>query len=283
MPVEINEKTSQLDKRVYNLALAYLRQFSELGVTEALIKKYLNYSSIGSRPNTIPEIFYRLLESAQNANMKAGVIGKAVGGVRVLGGVTNNFDPSEILLKYEGKPDILLEDIISKLKPKGSIRKTNRSIWPKYCQTIIASAKFLSQFSSIEKFYQWVDLLESNNLSRPALPLIISREIPGFGFALACDFLKELGYVNFGKPDVHIKDIFKGIGFSPDNATDYEVFKVIIRIATNVGVSPYNVDKLFWLIGSGYFYDDLNIGKNGRVREIDKKEFISLCKNKLNL
>jgi hypothetical protein len=25
-------------------------------------------------------------------------------------------------------------------------------------------------------------------------------------------------------------------------------------MASNVGVTPYNVNKLFWLIGSGYFY-----------------------------
>jgi len=29
--------------------------------------------------------------------------------------------------------------------------------------------------------------------------------------------------------------------------------------------TPYDVDKLFWLIGSGSFYDDPQIGKNGRI------------------
>jgi len=29
--------------------------------------------------------------------------------------------------------------------------------------------------------------------------------------------------------------------------------------------TPYDVDKLFWLSGSGSFYDDPQIGKNGRI------------------
>jgi len=56
-------------------------------------------------------------------------------------------------------------------------------------------------------------------------------------------FLKELGYVNFANPDVYLKDIFKGIGlFSPKN-NDYQIFKTIIRVAHNVGTTPYNVDN----------------------------------------
>ena len=32
------------------------------------------------------------------------------------------------------------------------------------------------------------------------------------------------------------------------------VFKAIVRVARNVDVTPYAVDKVFWLIGSGNFY-----------------------------
>ncbi len=38
--------------------------------------------------------------------------------------------------------------------------------------------------------------------------MLLGREINGFGFALSCDFLKELGYEDFPKPDVHLRDIF---------------------------------------------------------------------------
>jgi hypothetical protein len=90
-----------------------------------------------------------------------------------------------------------------------------------------------------------------------------------------------LGYENFSKPDVHLKDIFQGIGLCPWGSTDYEVFKAVARVARNAGVTPYNVDKLFWLIGSGYFYDDPQIGHNGRTGD-RKKEFIEVCRAKLD-
>ena len=55
---------------------------------------------------------------------------------------------------------------------------------------------------------------------------------------------------------MHVKDIFGGLGLSAEGAGDYEVFKAVGRLARNAGVTPYNADKLFWLVGSGYFYDD---------------------------
>lgn len=111
--------------------------------------------------------------------------------------------------------------------------------------------------------------------------MLLDQEIDGFGFALACDFLKELGYVNFAKPDVHIRDIFKALDLCPAKVNDYLLFKAIIRVAKNANFTPYNADKLFWLIGSGYFYDDQHIGKKGRIGS-RKFEFIQYAKRKLN-
>jgi hypothetical protein len=51
------------------------------------------------------------------------------------------------------------------------------------------------------------------------------------------------------------------------------VFKAVARVASNVDVTPYNVDKLFWLIGSGNFYGNPEIGNNGKIGK-RKKQFI---------
>jgi hypothetical protein len=110
--------------------------------------------------------------------------------------------------------------------------------------------------------------------------MLLAQEIDGFGFALACDFLKGLGYENFAKPDVHIKNIFWALGLCPVDSSDYEIFKAVVRMAGNARVTPYNVDKLFWLIGSGYFHDDRYIGKNGKIGS-RKKEFIGMAQPRL--
>ena len=73
------------------------------------------------------------------------------------------------------------------------------------------------------------------------------------------------------------QDIFWAIGLSPFGANDYEVFTAVARVARNADVTPYNADKLFWLIGSGYFYHDPDIGKIGG----HKKAFIEVAKARL--
>ncbi len=236
-----------LDKAAYDLAKDFLvRLGGEKGVTPELVEKYLHLGK-AARPRTIAALYERVLESAQNANMKAGVIGGSIGGVGKLGPVLCGFEPSLILEKYRSGWEGVLDEVVAQLKPRGSVRRTARSIWPSYCRTILSGARLLSRFSSADDFYGWVDFFDEDERARPALPLLLAEEIEGIGFALACDFLKELGYENFSKPDVHVKEIFWAIGLSPYVTSDYEMFRAVARVARNANVTPYNVDKLFWL------------------------------------
>ena len=142
------------------------------------------------------------------------------------------------------------------------MRRTTKSLWPRFCKTIVSGAAFLSQFNEASEFYSWVNFFDRDDKARASLPMLLSYEIDGLGFPLACDFLKELGYIKFGKPDVHLKKIFVALNLAAKE-DDYQVFKAIIRVAEHVGVTPYNVDKLFWLIGSGNFYlDGLEVGRH---------------------
>ncbi len=271
--------SSALDKAAYNLAKGFLLKSSVKGVTPELVEKYLHLDKT-TRPRTLAGLYQRVLESAQNANMKAGVIGGSIEGVDKLGPVLCDFDPALVLEKYPSGWEGVLDGIVGQLKPRGSVRRTPRSIWPCYCRTILSAAKFWSQFSSADDFYGWADFFDGDERARPALPMLLAQEIEGLGFALACDFLKELGYENFSKPDVHVKDIFWAVGLSPWGTGDYEVFKAVARVARNAGVTPYNVDKVFWLIGSGYFYEDSDLGNGGRTGS-RKAEFIELARTEL--
>ena len=271
---------SALDRAAYNLAKGFLVQSGmEKGVTPELIEKYLHLDKT-ARLRTVAGLYERVLDSAQNANMGAGVIGGSIGGVYRLGPVLCDFEPKQVLERYTSGWEGILDEIEARLKPRGSVRRGPRSLWPRFCRTILSGAKFLSQFSSAEDFYSWVDFFDGDERARPALPTLLEKEIDGFGFALACDFVKELGYENFSKPDVHVKDIFWALGLSPWGTSDYEVFKAVARVARNVGVTPYNADKLFWLIGSGNFYEDRDVGKEGKIGG-RKKEFIKVAQMEL--
>lgn len=271
-------KQSKYDRKAYKLAKSYLLNLKE--VTPRILKKYLRPCATTSKPDSINDIYKQLLESAQNANMKPSIIGNSINGIGSLKYILFNFNPKKVLKQYTSY-EVILDSIIFNLMPTGEIRRTSQSIWPKYCQSILSAAKFISQFKTANEFYQWINNFYQDDRARPALPMLIANEIDGLGFALACDFLKELGYENFAKPDVHIKDIFIELKLCSAKANGYQIFKAILRVAKNSHVTPYNVDKIFWLIGSGNFYDDRQIGKNGRIGS-HKKEFINYALLELN-
>ncbi len=255
----------ELDRSAYKLAKGYLLGFQNIGLTESLLEEYLNPSLDSLRAPDISSIYYRLLDSAQNRGMSSGVIGGAIGGIDRLGVILCSFKPAEVSRKYGLDWQQVLDDIEQQLQPRGQFRRTPRSIWPLFCRTTTSGALYLSQFHSADEFYGWVDIFAKDDRVRPALPMLLSFEIEGFGFPLACDFLKELGYFDFGKPDVHVKAIFKGLGLVDNDTDDYRVFKAITRVAYNQGVTPYNVDKLFWLVGSGFLYNHRHLGSGGRI------------------
>ncbi|WKT60071.1 hypothetical protein Q2E61_14330 [Microbulbifer thermotolerans] len=259
--------------RVYKIAYSFLVERVPAENANAIVDSYLELKDSSSEPVHLKEIFRRILGSAQNSNMKAGVIGESIDGFDNLGKALFSFNHKKTLAQFKGNPDSLLDHIVATLKPRGKIRRERRSIWPKYCKTILSVAEFLTQFKNGNEFYDWANSMYKNKHSMPALPLVLAAEIEGIGYPLACDFLKELGFVGYGKPDVHVIEIFVGIGICPEKPSPYQVQKVISNIAAAAGVSSYNVDKLFWLIGSGKFYNHKNIGKRGHIGRM-KKEFI---------
>jgi hypothetical protein len=266
---------AERDSKAYELGMAFLLSKKDKGITKEVLERYLSGEN-KSRPNSIPEIFRRMLGSAKNANMVSGVIGD----IEELRSVLFSFNPVEVIANY---PDwkSLFNKIKLTINPRGKMRSGKRSIWPRFCRTTLSSAFFLGQFMSAADFYSWCDTFDKDIRSRLALPLLLDKEIDGYGFALSCDFLKELGYKNYGKPDVHIRDIFEGIGLCRLKTSNYNLLKTIIRIAGNVGVPPYRVDKMFWLIGSGtFYYDKETIGKKGRIGRM-KAEFIRFAKSRI--
>jgi hypothetical protein len=128
---------SELDSVAYDLAKDFLvRSGADKGVTPGLVEKYLHLDK-AVRPQTVAGLYERVLESAQSANMGAGVIGGSIGGVHRLGPVLCDFQPTQVLKKYTLGWEGVLDEIEARLQPRGSLRRTPRSIWPRYCRTIL--------------------------------------------------------------------------------------------------------------------------------------------------
>ncbi|MEA4986169.1 hypothetical protein SDC9_36805 [bioreactor metagenome] len=265
-------------KELYEFAYNFLLTFEN--VTESILERHLVPDLI--KPKDLNKIYFKLCESAQNRQMSAKVIGQSIGGIENLKKLLFEFDPKRVSEKYKkNESNKLLIDIISTLKPKGQLRTTNRSIWPQFCKSIIDSAYFLNSFDNVIDFYDWADFFIHDKKAKLSLPLLISAEIHGIGFPLACDFLKEIGYIEYSKPDTHLRDIFFALNIV-DNyeksiiKQDFEILQVVDKIAFENNTTPYAVDKVFWLIGSGNFYSS-NIKIGGQKQKfIDKfKSIIS--------
>jgi thermostable 8-oxoguanine DNA glycosylase len=255
---------------VFNSAKQFLKdiiaKYTELN--ESILEKHLDHEA---RFDNIVDANKRLIESLSNRNMMASVI-NFKGKEEQLRSILCNYDPRAIINKYNSA-----HALFEVFKKSFEIRnvQSRRNLWRKFSEGIIAGSKLMSSFKDKEEFNSFIKTFALNKYTKAALPMLLSKEIKGFGLALACDFIKELGYRDYPKPDVHLIKIFSSLGLSM--STDpYEVYKSIIEMAEAVGEDAYTVDKIFWLISSGRFYlVDINTGRN-------RDEFIRCAKKQLD-
>lgn len=252
---------------IYDEARKYLLSFNE--IDSVLLDKYLDEWK-GNIPASIEDLLEGMLSSVKNRQAMPNTIGD----VENLRPYLYDFKPDRILDEFHNDWKQVFIKIKSEHKPKGRLDINNqRCYWAIFCKAVISASNFLARFSDVKHFNEFVEAFYLNEYTRVALPLLLEREVDGMGFALACDFLKDNGYPKFVKPDTHIKKIFKGIGLT-DSDDDYEVFKDVIRFSETIGELPFRVDKMFWLVGSGNFYDDeikIQTSRNQFINTINRR------------
>lgn len=279
--MEMSKERKERDEKIYEFAYGYL-----LKITQDNKKLIDNHTEPPKKPEKMEDIFKRLIVSSANRQMYQNVIllqldpGKQ-DNIECLRNILCNFEPQKVFEKYS-KSDALFEDIknanIVKNHRIWENQTKKKNLWPKFCETILSIAHFLSKFEDFSDFSKWANFLYEDERSRIALPMIIEHEIKGIGFAIACDFLKEIGYEKYGKPDIHIKEIFRDLELS-NSTEDYAILNDIIRIAQSVNKSPYNVDKIFWLCATGNFYREKKKFKTKRETFIkEAKEWLATTK-----
>ena len=253
-------------KKFYNVSYYFLLEILPKEIDkDDLEKKYFNPKS---KINTLEDLFERMIISAQNYQRMPNVI---------------NFKDKKKKIKQLLFDYNLLEiskisrdDLYAKFQREFKLHTTSKNkkqdIWYKWSQSIIDSASFLTNFKDVNDFKTFIDLFRYNVETKTALPLLISTKIFGMGFPLACDFLKEIGYTDFPKPDVHIKDIIKVLlkSDTENKISDISAYEIIIDIATKSNVTPYKMDKILWFICSGKFYEHDTKPKS------HKKEFLKI-------
>lgn len=259
------EENSKL-KLVYEEAYNYLKNKVGNEILRQNIDYYIEY-----KPESLNDIFEQMLESLKNRQGFSNFISP----VSEMKDILFNFDPKEVFKVYGDNYKELFQCFTKRF---GNIYymdiNNKKNSWVIYSKGVLDCAKFLANFDSEKDFDTFVKSFSHYEFTIVALPMLLEAEIFGYGFPLACDFLKEIGYVEYGKPDVHLKDIFYELGLV-DEKNDYKVFKAIVKIGKAVNEKPVIVDKVFWLIGSGNFHvNNIKIGSQ-------KAEFVAHVKKKL--
>lgn len=264
--------TNDTNVKVYTLAVNYIQSLAEERGID--IEKY--YIVDEHVCENLTDIYIQFISSAQNYQRMPKVI---------------NFNGrkdeiQQILFDFDYKQirgldtEELYQTLRNRFDAGGADNKFNS--WHKWSRSVVDSAKFLCDFKDADDFKEFVKCFDYNVSTRMALPLLISEKISGIGFALACDLLKELGFTDYPKPDVHLIEIFSALGLSEDDPIS--TFEAIVRMSdiceeVDPTATPFKVDKVFWLIGSGRFHKEtpeITIGRH-------KEEFIQMAKRELDI
>lgn len=251
--------------KIYNCAKSFLLNHLPQGLSEHDLEKY--FVGDAKEADSLSDVFRVFAKSAQEYERMPSVI-RFDERKEMIGKILFQFDCKRVALMNE-------EDLYRRFREVFHVTSKDSKLnsWYKWSCSIVDSAKFVNGFADFDDFSRFVKRFDYNKDTRMALPLLISTKIRGIGFALACNALKELGYLDYPKPDVHMMDICEALELSGRNA--YDVFEAIVKIAEDNKVTPYEVDKVLWLISSGRYYHD-NITDKPR-----KEEFIACVSNKL--
>jgi len=219
------------------------------------ILKYEHFLSHAQNKSTGGNAIKDMFGSSDNTDAKKMAIQKA--NWSKLKSLLGNFDPKYVRKTFPENKDALRKEIV---------RIYGRSEFTKpveeYIITIFEIGHFLAraQFPDGKAVYDFFNNGYQTDRSKLIQDLrqeqgIQNKALFGLGEGLMPDALKELGYENYVKPDVHVIDIAERLGLS-DKTSNGQIAKDVEEIALRIRpcVTPYQLDKFFYLIGSGKFY-----------------------------
>lgn len=203
---------------------------------------------------TINELFRRLCQSAINRAGWPGYLisddkekGKLSWELIELEALLSGFDPVSVHDEYGPQQWEKLHAELVTVCPGLRESKPFRS----FARTVTEAAAYLSRFKTATEFCSHAD--EALRKDIHGLPTDVAKNVYGIGYALACDFLKECGVDQLGKPDVWLVKVMATLrllplGYEKDHLRATQ--NMIIEIASTAGVAPFAVDKVFWLLGA---------------------------------
>lgn len=286
--MKMNPSEHDADRAICALTERYLREvmLRDNGFDPALLDKYLLPDALPGALS-LAQLYERVLLHAQNTSIGGGDMQHVFGNAysknedkvqrwAKLRELLAGFEPRHTAAAYQTVGQLIAD--VEKVFPDTPLKVFSL----RFCLTIFDAARFLAPFHSGSDFYAWVGKTYESDIR--VVPQQLEAAITGMGYALSRDFLKDLGYVRYVKPDVHVLDICEWLGVI--QARDVaRTADVMLRIAEAGGLTPLALDRMFYLIGSGDFYvvgDDAVKAHFGRKNTVRRKQnFVRYIREKL--
>jgi len=227
-----------------------------------------------SRPETINRLMLQLISSAFSYNRVRNQL-KRINKSKFHHDYYPILDDHKILLGYllndERFEDedywhpVRFKALIEEIKNKRKYEEVHEltDFWLKYILDILSTAptKLIEITNqNVNEFYRKVDdicnqgfnddiFLKSEVLWRMATDFSIG--IRNVGSNLMCDFLKESGFTDYAKMDVHlIRSMSEVLQVNEDDKLpDFESFATTQWVANKMKMTPYRLDKILYVYG----------------------------------
>lgn len=264
---------------IYQTAIDYLRRHAH-GLTDDILAEYFE----NPRKTDMNDAFGVVISSAVDWHKpKARNIAYWEEERRTLiEKVVGNHSISYVINTFKGDPKQLFSAFIENLSLDN--RQFTEDVWLSYANCICGMAQYLNKFKSPDEMYTYFDTFKT-----PKEKIKLIREISqqshiiktkyGWGFALSANWLKDIGMLNYCKPDIQVTNCLNSLGLC--SKTDTVVFKTLVAIAEDAKeydktASAFKLDRVLWLIGGHEFYNHPEIEWDGSL-----EEFVSKLKAKI--
>ena len=206
--------------------------------------KPLDKFNVFSDNTTMSDIYLRFLLSLQNRQRMEHIIHLWPEERREqFAKVFCDYDPEEVHFIYRDDAESLYNDLYN----SGLINSSEKKMAMDWCIGALQGADILWKYN-IKSFREYC-----TSMGRLQLPYQWSRQIHCMGFALSCDFFKEIG-IDLCKPDIHIRRKFKE-EFSEELQkinSDRKLCAAFVQATEEIKqlhpeVNVYKFDKMIWM------------------------------------
>ena len=246
---------------------------------------------------SLHDLYQHFCHHAQNTSHGGNVIRKVFGATwqperhdrwQILTELVQGFDPHKFAKKFATQ--LTFAQAVYRAYPDDAEQGFAEAL-EEYIGAIFELGHFFAKFDDGEAVYAEFDTqyaISPTALVRHLQGISGVEENPFFGLgdALLRDALKELGYTKYVKADTHIKEVAKKLGISTSD--DESVIAEDVALVAELGgvMTPYELDKYIFLIGSGNFYQEPDVklrdAYKRKANNPRKNYFVRMILEKLN-